>query len=284
MYAVVTPVRDEAPNLSRLAGCLLAQTQRPAAWIVVDNGSVDATPAVAEDLARRHPWIRALSIPGGPVAARGGQVVRALEAGIAALGDLPEIVVKLDADVTMGPRHFELLVAEFEADARLGIASGSRHEWQRGAWRQQYLTGTSVEGQCRAYRRACLVEISPLEQRLGWDGLDEMHANHLGWATRTFRDLSFRHHRAVAERERSRLAAWVAQGEANHYMGYRPSYAFLRALRRAARDPAALGLAWGYAVTAVRGRPRDEIARSEVRRRQALRRLPARARETLGRA
>ena len=282
-YAVITPARDEAANLARLAECMLAQTQPPVAWIVVDNGSTDATPRVVEGLARRQPWIRGLRISGGPVPRRGGQVVRALEAGLAALGDGPEIVVKVDADVTLGPRYFEVLLAEFAADPRLGIASGSRHEWRRGAWRRQNITGTSVEGQCRAYRRGCLEQIWPLQPRLGWDGLDEMHANRLGWTTRTIRDLPFRHHRAIAERERSHLAAWVAQGEANHYMGYRPSYALLRALRRASDDPAALGLLWGYAVAAVLRRPQDEVARSHVRRQQALRRLPLRARESLRR-
>ncbi len=68
-------------------------------------------------------WIRGQRIPGGPVARRGGQVVRALEAGIAALGDAPEVVVKVDADVTMGSRYFELLLAEFAADARQAASS-----------------------------------------------------------------------------------------------------------------------------------------------------------------
>lgn len=284
MYAIVTPVRDEAMNLERLATCLVAQSVRPQAWAIVDNGSADETLAVARDLATQHAWIRVVEIAGEAVATRGAPVVRALRAGIAAVGETPEVIVKVDADVSLPPDHFERLVEEFTADPALGIASGSRWELRGGCWRQQYVTGTSVEGQCRAYRRQCLVEVSPLEERLGWDGLDEMKANGLGWTTRAFRELPFRHHRDVAQRDRSRISAWVAQGEANHYMGYRPSYALLRSARRALRDPAALALAWGYLYAQAMRRPRcaDPVVRRHVRSQQALRRVPRRIAEALG--
>ena len=36
-YAIVTPARDEELNLARLAAALVAQTQRPVQWIVVDD-------------------------------------------------------------------------------------------------------------------------------------------------------------------------------------------------------------------------------------------------------
>lgn len=282
-YAIVTPARDEAANLACVAACLVAQTLRPTAWVVVDNGSRDGTLEIARQLARKHTWIRVVSVPGVPTATRGGPVVRALNAGLAGLGDAGEIVVKLDADVSFGPDYFERLLAEFANDVRLGIASGNCFELEGDRWRRRPVTGTSVEGQCRAYRRSCFAEISPLEERLGWDGIDEMKANSLGWRTQTFRSLPFHHHREVAARDSSQIDAWIRQGEANHYMGYRPSYALLRALRNAGRQPTALALAWGYALAALRRTPRcpDPGVRRHVRRQQAWRHLAARARETL---
>src|SRR5436309_1023345 len=50
-YALVTPARDEGPNLRRLAACLTAQTVLPLAWVVVDDGSEDDTAAYVESLA-----------------------------------------------------------------------------------------------------------------------------------------------------------------------------------------------------------------------------------------
>ena len=43
-YAAVTPARDEAPNLRRLAACLVAQSIPATAWVIVDDGSRPTPP------------------------------------------------------------------------------------------------------------------------------------------------------------------------------------------------------------------------------------------------
>jgi hypothetical protein len=53
-YALITPARDEAGNLERLAGWVLEQTVRPQVWIIGDNGSRDASPEIGRGLARGH--------------------------------------------------------------------------------------------------------------------------------------------------------------------------------------------------------------------------------------
>lgn len=285
-YSLVTPARDEAANLRRLAASVAAQTVAPARWIVVENGSTDATLAVAEDLAREHPWVRAFSLPGSIEPIRGGEIVRAFLAGVSELDDAPGLVVNLDADVSLDPDFFERLLERFASDPRLGIAGGSAYEFENGVWRQRFLTRSSVWGATRAYRRSCLDAVSPLEERLGWDGMDELKARVLGWRTETFLDLPFRHHRSVGERDGDRRASWSAEGRLAHYMGYRAGYLVVRTLFRALqeRDPAALAMAWGYVSAAARREPRwaDENGRAYLRREQRLRVLPLRAREALG--
>lgn len=282
-YAAITPARDEQENLPRLAASLERQTLAPVRWIIVDNGSSDRTPEIARELAAAHSWVELCSIPGERDAVRGRPIVRAFMAGLDALGPEPEIVVNLDADISFDPGYFECLLAAFEADPRLGIASGSGHELEDGRWRQRHLTGSTVWGAARAYRRECLTGVLPLAERLGWDGIDEFRANARGWSTRTITDLPFRHHRPEGERD----GAWrsrVEQGRVAHYMGYRPSYLMLRAAFNARRDPAAAGLLWGYAGQLLRRaeRERDEGARAYVRRQQRARHLPERLREARG--
>lgn len=283
-YAVITPVRDEADNLPRLAEALRAQTRRPARWVIVDNGSRDGTRHIARVLADEDHWIEAHEIASEGSAARGAPVVRSIHAGLAVLRDLPSVVVSVDADVSFDADFFMRLLDAFEADPELGIASGSGWELRRGRWVQRHLTGSTVWGATRAYRRECLEIVLPLEERVGWDGIDELKANAAGWTTRIVLDLPFFHHR----REGARDGAWrmrVEQGRTAHYMGYRPWYLLLRTLYNVRGDLAAPGLLAGYASAAVRGAPRldSDHARAYLRRQQHPRNLGARAREALGR-
>ena len=284
-YAVITPARNEVENLSRLAGSLAAQTTLPTAWVIVDNGSTDGTLELAAGLAREHAWIRTLAIPGESENVRGAPVIRAFNAGLAALEERPDVVVKLDADISFDPDHFERLLAEFAGDPALGIASGSCWELEDGEWRQRFTTRSAPRGAARAYRRECLAAVSPLEETMGWDGIDELKANLRGWSTRTIIDLPFRHHRQVGERDGSRRVAWEAEGKLAHYMGYRFDYLLVRALYRALHEPAALAMVAAYARAAVRREPRcpDTAVRNYLRQQQRLRLLPLRAREALGR-
>ena len=285
-YAVVTPARDEAANLPRLAASLAAQTIRPRAWMIVDNGSTDDTLEIARRLATEHDWVHVLSLPGTSSADRGAPVVRALQAGIAALApDPPEIVVNVDADISMEADYFERLLGRFDADASLGIASGSAFELQRGSWQQRYVTGTTVWGASRAYRWECLQELLPLEERIAWDGVDEFKANSRGWRTGAFEELPFRHHRREGERDGTAWRARRNQGNAAYYLGYRSWYLVLRALWHTRREPAALGMIWGYTVAALRRDPRnsDPEVRAYLRRQQSLLNVRHRAREATGR-
>lgn len=283
-YAVITPVRNEAENLPRLAASLLSQSVRPSAWLIVDNGSTDETPALAERLTAANGWIRVLRVPGEATPVRGAPVVRAFHAGLNALGDLPDVVVKLDADVSFEPDHFERLLAAFAADPSLGMAGSMCWEEERGEWRPQFTTRSHVRGAVRAYRRACLDQVLPLEEGMGWDGIDELKAAIKGWRTTTVAEVPFFHHRGLGERE-PRLAKWLRQGEMAHYMGYRASYLVLRAFFRARRDLAAFAMVWGYARAALARRPRysDPEVRGHLRREQSFGQLRLRLREAVGR-
>jgi poly-beta-1,6-N-acetyl-D-glucosamine synthase len=283
-YAAITPARNEAGNLARLGSALAAQTQPPRSWVIVDNGSTDDTAAIAAGLAGAHPWIQVIAIPAA-AQARGGPIVRAFHAGLRELGEAADVVVKLDADVSMQPDYFERLMQAFSADPLLGIASGTCFEREGGRWREQHMTGSSVWGCCRAYRAACLAQVLPLEEQMGWDGIDALKAELRGWRSRTVAELPFRHHRPEGARDGARRSAYAAQGRAAHYMGYRAWYLALRSLHRARAEPAALAMIGGYAAAVATRRPRcaDAEVIGHLRAEQRLRRLPARIREAAGR-
>lgn len=283
-YAVITPVRDEAENLRRLGAAMAAQTLPPVAWLIVDTGSSDETLTVAEELAAEQPWVVVRQLRIGGAVMRGGPIVRAFHFGLESLPVEWDLVVKLDADTSFAPDYFDRVVTAFEQDAKLGIAGGSCYEQQAdGTWRQRHGTGSGVWGASRAYRRGCLDEILPLEERMGWDTIDLVGAEVRGWTTRAIPDLPFFHHRPEGQRDSSRFSPYVRRGEAAHYMGYRLPYLAIRTLFHVVRDPAAIAIPYGYLSALLRRRERcaDPAIRSSIRDQQRLSQLHLRARETL---
>lgn len=285
-YAVVTPAYNEAGHLRQLTSSMLAQTVPPLEWRIVDNGSTDDTAELLVETTAQTGWITSLYLPKDDEAPRGAPVVRAFHAGLEALGTDADVIVKLDADVTFEERFFERILEEFAADPRLGITGGKCLERDdAGNWKATHVTRGHVRGATRAYRAACLKAILPLDERMGWDGLDELRARVLGWDTRSIDSLPFWHHRTLGARE-GRWSMWSGQGRMARYMGYRPSYLAARSLFRSLDEPRAIAMIWGFAAAMVEREPvyPDREVRAYLRTQQRLRVLPTRIREALGRA
>jgi glycosyltransferase involved in cell wall biosynthesis len=271
--------------LPRLAESVFRQVVLPKTWVIVDTGSTDETPALVRSLTNRANWVVSASVEES-VTARGGPIVRAFSHGLNFVVPPTDVVVKLDADITIPSRFFADLLDRFASIKDLGIAGGSLYELEKGKWRQRYGTDNFVRGACRAYRWQCLVEIMPFEERIGWDGLDLAKARIRGWRTTQFPELPFLHHRALGQREHSKVASWYAIGEAAHYMGYRPYYAVLRSLFKARKDVRAAAMIVGFVAAYLSRRQRhpDPQVLSYVRRQQRLRNLPRHGIEALGKS
>ena len=285
-YALITPARDEADNLRRLGECLIRQTVLPETWIVVDNGSTDETATVVRGLAETHAWIRLASSPSAAVAQPGQPIVRAVHTGLAELSPV-DVVVKLDADVSIDPDYFEKLLAAFAADPTLGIASGQCFELHGDEWRPTHVTGSHVRGATRAWRWECLQAVLPLDDTVPcvMDVVDELKATSAGWRTGIVPRLRFDHHRSVGERDGGASVRWARLGRAAYYLEYRLWYLVVRTGFRALKNPAALAMIRGYVSAAQRREPRcqDRAVVEQLRRQQSLRLLlPVSARRWVG--
>ena len=272
-YAAVTPARDEADHLPRLAAAMLAQDVTPLRWVIVENGSSDSTFELAGSLAAQYDWIQVIRTASSERYDRTSPYMRAWHAGVDALDGSGDLVVKLDADVSFEPGYFAGVLDAFELDPGLGIASGTCLEEHRGEWREWVLLGDHCWGPTRTYRRKCLEEILPLDEGIGYASIDETKARLAGYETRTLRDLSFRHHRPEGSGEGGRWRNWVEQGKAAHYTRYRLSYLLARCLYRAVSDPPAVGLLAGYLGASMRRtrRCRDDVVVSAIRDSQRMR-------------
>ena len=284
-YAIITPARNESENLPRLAECVLAQTQPPAWWVIVDDDSDDGMDTMAGELAAEHDWILVRSTDAGhdrlAKGRRQGRDLQAFRRGVEALPGPVEVFVKVDADISFEPDYFAELISRFAEQPDLGIASGSCYEMRHGEWERTKVADSHPRGASRAYRSTLLDMVFSLEPQLGWDGVDEVMAALRGYRTEGFKDLGFRHHRRVGERE-GHLRAGAAIGRQAWYMGYRPSYVLLRALYRTRENAGSLAMVWGYAAAALSGAPQcpNGIVIDRVRAGQRLRVVVRRGRWT----
>jgi biofilm PGA synthesis N-glycosyltransferase PgaC len=250
-YIIISPVRNEADYIPRTIESVLSQTIRPARWIIVNDGSKDGTGRVIDEAAAQHNWIKTVHREDCGVRRAGGGVVEAFYAGFKLLGSEPwQYLVKLDGDVTFEPEYFERCFARFAEESRLGIAGGLICNLVDGVLRPESKVDPAfhVRGATKIYRRECWEGIDGLVQAVGWDTVDELKANMLGWSTRTFADIKIVHHRPAGAAYGT-WPNWVKNGRANYAAGYHPVFMLLKCISRIFKRPygiAALGLWTGF--------------------------------------
>jgi biofilm PGA synthesis N-glycosyltransferase PgaC len=257
-YAIVSPVRDEAEFLPTTAKSILAQTVRPAQWVIVDDGSDDATPVIARQLAEEHDWITVVQRPRRKKRARGAPVIEAFHAGKETLTADYDVIVKLDGDLRFADHYFEWVLAVFERVPRAGIVGGTLYVPDQGRWTADLVGAHTVHGAVKAYRRAALEEMGGLQESMGWDGIDEYAARARGWSVQPLVELSVLHYKQRGSRQGWREAR-MEEGRGVHYMGYGGYGLAMRVLYRALKERppivAGLTIALGYLSSAMNRTP-----------------------------
>ena len=65
-YVIVTPARNEAQFIESTLQSVIAQTVRPLRWVIVSDGSTDATDEIVARYSKEHPWIELYACPLAP--------------------------------------------------------------------------------------------------------------------------------------------------------------------------------------------------------------------------
>jgi glycosyltransferase involved in cell wall biosynthesis len=261
---VISPVRNEAEYLQRTIDTVAAQTVRPTVWLIVDDGSTDATAEIAARAAAQHNWIRLYRRPDRGVRKVGGGVVEAFDDGLSqySLDDF-DYVCKLDGDLELPPRYFELLYEKFETDPRLGTASGKCWLVTPHGQKPERTGDDFSLGAAKLYRRECFQQIGGFVREVMWDGIDCHRCRMLGWRAGSFHDegLRIRHLRQMGSSLRSIYHGRIRWGRGQYFMGTHPLYALAIASYRAFQRPWVIGgllILAGYLGGYLRRPPRYE--------------------------
>jgi len=262
-YVLITPCRDEAKYARRTLDSVIAQSVPPTLWIIVDDGSRDETPEILAEYAAKYPFIKIIHREDRGFRKLGGGVIDAFYEGYDTINsDDFDFVCKLDLDLDLPPRYFEILMRRMESNPRIGTASGK--PWFAGpdGRRISEMCGDENSvGMIKFYRIGCFRQIGGFVRELMWDGIDGHRCRMHGWIAASWDDpeLRFEHLRPMGTSHKNWWTGRVRHGVGQYFMGTAPLYMLASATFRMTRPPMLVGgiaMLWGYLKSLLERKPR----------------------------
>ena len=209
-YALITPAHNEERFIAKTLESMVAQTLLPERWVIVDDGSTDATTKIVEKYAKDHRWIDLVRRTQRRHRSFAGKV-HSFNAGLERVRLLDfELIGNLDADLSFDPDYLEFLIRKFSDDPQLGVA-GTPFTEDGGydSARDSFEGENHVAGGCQLFRRKCFEEIGGYipNPAGGIDWIAVTTARMKGWKTRSFPEKRFHHYRSLGTAGRSSWAA-----------------------------------------------------------------------------
>lgn len=277
-YVIISPARNEAEFIELTLKSVIAQTILPLKWVIVSDGSTDGTDAIVRRYTADNPWIELLRTPERAERHFAAKVY-AFNAGYARVKDLkPEIVVNLDADVSIEPDHFQYLLGKFVDDPALGVWGSPFREGSR-QYDYRFSNIENVWGGCQLFRRECFEAIGGYVPVKGGciDHIAVVSARMKGWKTRTFTDKVCIHHRVMGTAQQGALKARFRMGAKDYSVGNHPVWELSRMVYQMKNPPFVVGgfaLAAGY-VWSLLQRAEKPVSRelADFTRREQIQRL-----------
>lgn len=263
-YVLISPCRNEAEYMRRTLDTVIAQTVQPALWVVVDDGSSDDTPRILAEYAARHSWIRVVTRADRGHRAVGPGVIDAFYAGYATINPADfEFLCKLDLDLSLPPRYFEILIQRMGENPRIGTCSGKAWIEEDGKLIDERHGDETSLGMTKFYRVSCFTEIGGFVRQVMWDGIDCHMCRMKGWVACSWNEpeLRFIHLRPMGSSQQSVYVGRRRHGFGQYFMGTGFPYLALSALSRMNQKPYVLGslaMMWGWIESWLQKKPRFE--------------------------
>jgi hypothetical protein len=279
-YVLITPAHNEERFITKTLDSVVGQTLLPERWVIVDDGSTDATAGIVENYAEEFPWIDVVRRPQRLDRSFAGKV-HAFRAGFERAASLSfEVIGNLDADISFEPDYLEFLMRKFSQDPKLGVAGTPfTQDGDYDTARDSFEGENHVPGGCQLFRRQCFQDVGGYipNPAGGIDWIAVTTARMKGWKTRSFPEKRFHHYRALGTAGRTGMAASFSYGEKDYYLGGSPIWQFFRVTYRAAKQPVdGVAVLAGYCWAALR-RAKRTVSPELMRfhRREQMKKLKA---------
>ncbi len=275
---IISPCRNEAEFMRHTLDSVIAQSVKPSLWVIVDDGSTDNIPEILTEYADKHDFIKIIRREDRGHRKVGPGVIEAFYAGYNSINvEDFEYICKMDLDLDLPPRYFEILLQRFEENPRIGTCSGKPYfidKKNRKLVSEKCGDENSV-GMTKLFRNKCFEQIGGFVSQVMWDAIDCHRCRMLGWIACSWDepDLRFIHLRPMGSSHKGMLTGRMRHGFGQYYMGTGLTYMMVSAIYRMTRLPyvvGGLGMLIGYVQSMLSGKERlnDLTFRSFLRKYQ----------------
>jgi glycosyltransferase involved in cell wall biosynthesis len=261
-YLLISPCRNEADYMRQTLDTVVGQSVRPAKWVIVDDGSTDRTPQILVEYASRHDWIQIVTRRDRGRRSVGPGVIEAFYSGYEAVNpDEYDYLCKLDLDLRLPPRYFEILMQRMQANPLIATCSGKAYIEKGGGLENERHGDETSLGMTKFYRVDRFKAIGGFVREVMWDGIDCHRCRMNGWIACSWDepDLRFVHLRPMGSSQQGIYTGRMRHGFGQYFMGTSFLYMAAAALGRINEKPyftGSMAMLWGWLKGALEGKPR----------------------------
>lgn len=181
-FLIIIPAHNEEQNLSFTLDSLQQQSNKDFKVVVVNDGSTDRTSEVIRKYTETDSRFETINLQKSEHQP-GSKVVHAFKKGLQTQPiDQFDIICKFDADIILPENYLEIVGDTFADDPKYGLVGGLLYVEKGGSWVYEGNSNKHhVRGPMKAYRKECFVQMGGLRETLGWDNIDSILLEHLGW-------------------------------------------------------------------------------------------------------
>jgi len=250
-YIIITACKNEEDNLPKLIESVLAQTVKPVLWVIIDDGSTDRTPEILEKAKKTYKWIKSIRL-GSSTRDLGLHYANILRKGFEFAIEYCkrneinyEYLANIDGDIILEYVFFENLIAEFEKDPLLGVASGGIYHYVGEELVCTNARESEPSGANLMIRKKCFEECGGIPLSYAVDSAFNTKAKLRGWKTRCFNNII-----AIEIRDTSTAEGYwkgyVFKGKAAYYLNFNPLHVIFKSLMYFFKSPFYIGIAYLY--------------------------------------
>ncbi len=265
-YLIISPCRNEAEFIRSTLDSVVSQSVKPTKWIIVDDGSTDETANILQQYADQFSFIEVISKPDRGHRSVGPGVIEAFNVALKQINlDDYQFICKLDLDLEIPGRYFEILIEKMRETPRIGTCSGKPY-YRDGEWLVSEKRGDELSvGMTKFYRVSCFKQIGGFVSEVMWDAIDCHRCRQLGWIACSWDlpQLRFVHLRVMGSSDKGIYTGKLRHGFGQYFMGTGLTYMLATSVYRMMHPPYIVGgiaMFAGFMRSMLRRVPRYEDA------------------------